>query len=124
MESFSKISDLFNPPEVYAQLDNPATNTGVTNGVNFFNELLPAIISIGFIIGIVLFIIIFLWGAITWITSGGEKGQTEVARSRIMSALVGLVILFVLFGILNLLNVFFGVNLTRLDIEALRIGGS
>jgi hypothetical protein len=36
------------------------------------------------------FIIYFVWGALSWLTAGGDKAQVEAARQRISNALIGL----------------------------------
>lgn len=35
----------------------------------------------------------FLWGAIEWVTSGGDKGKLETARNRMINAFLGMIIL-------------------------------
>jgi hypothetical protein len=57
-----------------------------------------------------------VWGGVKYITSGGDKGQTEAARGQITAALVGLVIVFAAWAIINLVNIFFGVNILQLNI--------
>ena len=68
------------------------------------------------VIAAIVFFFILVWGGIQWIVSGGDKAQTEAARNRITSALVGLVIVFAAWAILQLINVFFGVNIFELSI--------
>jgi hypothetical protein len=50
-------------------------------------------------------------GGIKWITSGGDKGQTEAARAQITAAFVGLVIVLAAWAILGVVSAFFNVNL-------------
>ncbi|OGM59165.1 hypothetical protein A3A75_03020 [Candidatus Woesebacteria bacterium RIFCSPLOWO2_01_FULL_39_10] len=57
-----------------------------------------------------------VWGGVRYITSGGDKAQTEAARGQITAALVGLVIVFAAWAIINLVNIFFGVNILQLNI--------
>ena len=48
-----------------------------------------------------------VFGALEWISSGGDKEKVEKARKRITTAVTGLVILFVTLGIIVLIeNVF------------------
>ncbi|GEM_PF-889529 len=49
-----------------------------------------------------------IWAGFQWITSGGEKGKTEAARNRIISALIGLLILASSYAILTLALRFLG----------------
>jgi hypothetical protein len=50
-------------------------------------------------------------GGVRWITSGGDKAATEAARGQITAALVGLVIVFAAWAILQLIELFFGVDI-------------
>lgn len=111
--------------EAIAQIINPVTDPGLgsLNGVSFFQNFLPALISLGFIIGVTAFLFMLILGAIQWITSGGDKGAAEAARARVTNALVGLFILLALFAIVNLVELFFGTKILQFDIGALRIGG-
>ena len=58
-----------------------------------------------------LFIILIVWGGIQWITSGGEKSGIESARKRIVFAIVGLVIIFLSFAIIQTVGKFFNLSL-------------
>ena len=91
-------------------------------GTGFLQDLLPRIIGLGLIIGIVMFFFIMLIGAIQWISSGGDKGAIEAARSKLTNALVGILLLLALFAIIKLLGDFFGVNILEIDLGPLKIG--
>ena len=62
------------------------------------------------------FFFILVIGGIKWILSGGDKAHTEGARNQITAALVGLVIVFSAWAIIQLINTFFGVNILKLDL--------
>ena len=64
------------------------------------------------------FFFILVIGGIRWIVSGGDKAQTETARNQITAALVGLVIVFAAWAIVQLINVFFGVNIFSLTLPS------
>lgn len=57
---------------------------------------------LSFVMGIAALLVFFylIWGGITWITSGGEKGKTEEARNKITSAVIGLIVLAASYAIL------------------------
>ncbi len=104
---------------------NPLLNEEIQTqegGISFIQRLLPALVSLGFVIGAVVFFFILLTGAIQWMTSGGDKGATETARKRLTNAFIGLIILFSLFAIINLIESFLDVNLTLINIDFLNIG--
>lgn len=70
-------------------------------------------------IGAIMILIYFLWGAIEWITAGGDTGKVQKARDRITQSLVGFIILVSTVVIVAFIGaVFFGdsLNLFRLDI--------
>lgn len=78
--------------------------------------LVSAVIGIIMIIAGLVFFFMLILGGIKWITSGGDKAQTESARSQITAALIGLVIVFSAWAIIELINTFFGVNLLSLEL--------
>lgn len=76
------------------------------------SAIIGALIVLILVIAAVIFFIMLLIGGIRWMTAGGDKAATEAARNQITAALVGLVIVFAAWAILQLVQVFFGVNLT------------
>lgn len=70
-------------------------------------EAINAILTFIFIIAVLLVFLYIVWGGITWITSGGDKGKTEEARNKITAAVVGLLILLASFAVLQLVLNFF-----------------
>ncbi len=78
-------------------------------------------ISVVLVLAAVIFFFMLVIGGIKWIMSGGDKGKTEAARNQITAALVGLVIVFASWAILQLVNLVFGVNIiSNLEIQPLR----
>jgi hypothetical protein len=63
----------------------------------------------------------FIWGAVSWILSGGDKAKIESAKGKITSALVGLVLMIATFAIVKLIETFFGINILSIDIGPLVI---
>jgi hypothetical protein len=114
---------LTNPKPVYGQINNPALGNSLQNlsGSAFFARFLPALITLFFFIGSVVFILMILQGGIEWMTSGGDKTSYENARNRITNALTGLFILFSLYVIINLIEIFFDINIMVFNITDLAI---
>lgn len=81
---------------------DPPTAFASDIGVLFNN-----ILTFVFIIAALLVFFYLIWGGIDWITSGGDKGQTEKARNKITAAIVGLIVLLASFAILQLVLRFF-----------------
>ncbi len=106
-----------------AVINNPALgNLGTLNGAQFFDRLFPALVSLGLTIGGIVFLFMLIWGGVEWITSGGDKVRNEAARQRVTNALTGIVILFSVFAILNLVECFFGIGLRQINIGIFQIG--
>jgi hypothetical protein len=101
-------------------ITNPAVgNLGTDVGVGFLQTALPAVIEIGLIIGVLVFLFVFLTGAIQWISSGGDKQALEGARGKITNAIIGLVILFALFAIIYVIQNFFHVKILNITMPTL-----
>ena len=86
-----------------------ATSLRVENMVSGFVKLILVVAGLAFF-----FILVI--GGIKWILSGGDKAHTEGARNQITAALVGLVIVFSAWAIIELIRTFFGVNLLNIEI--------
>lgn len=72
--------------------------------------LIGGFITVIMIVAAVVFFFMLVIGGLRWITSGGDKGQTEGARNQITAALVGLIIVFGAFAIASLVDSLFGIN--------------
>ncbi len=109
--------------ELAQDLYNPALGPQLSQhtGLGFFQQLIPSFVGLAFIIGAIIFFFMLLIGAIQWISSGGDKGAVEAARSRLTQALVGIVVLFSAFAIIKVVEVFFGIHILTLDIGPLII---
>ena len=73
-------------------------------------NLVTGILKLAFILATVIFFAQFLHGAINWIISAGNAEQLQKAQKELTSALIGLVIIFSTWAILNLVNYFFGLE--------------
>ena len=85
-----------------------------TTFVNYFVNIWQAFITVGAVIVLVY----FLWGAIEWITAGGDSSKITKARDRITQSLIGLLILvgsFVIIGFIS--NLFFGDEFSILNLQ-------
>lgn len=65
------------------------------------NGLVRFIINAMIVIGVIASLIFLLWGGLRWILSGGDKGKVDAARSTIVAAIVGLVIVILAYVIVN-----------------------
>lgn len=84
-----------------------------------FPDIISSLLKLILVIASLVFFFMLVIGGIKWIASGGDKSQTEAARNQITAALVGLVIVFAAWAIVQLISVFFGVNILSLNISFL-----
>lgn len=103
-------------------ISNPALgDLGNNSGTTFFGKLIPSLVTLALVGGTIIFFFNLVMGAIQWISSGGDKQKLESARGRISNALIGLVVLFVAFALIKLIENFFGITILALDITKLVI---
>lgn len=96
-------------PNVTAQSANQA------NYSKTFAKLIGQILRIVMAVAGLALLIMLLWGGISWITSGGDKSKAEEARSRITTAVIGMIVLAAAYALLLLVLQILGfTNLTGL----------
>lgn len=88
---------------------NPTSNSFTQLGTLSVESIIGGFVNLILIVAAVVFFFILVIGGIRWITSGGDKANTEAARGQITAALVGLVIVFAAWAIIKLIEAFFGV---------------
>lgn len=84
-------------------------DTGAMGINNFLSNLVTLIFSVS----AVAVVIMLLWGAWDWIISGGEKEKVAGAQRRIINALIGLVLLSIVFAILKVFSIFTGFEIFK-----------
>lgn len=77
---------------------------------NLIGNIIKNIITLFYTIGAIGFIVMFLWGAVDWIISGGDKEKVSAARRRITTAIIGVVLLSLTFVIMVVLGQVLGIN--------------
>ena len=82
-----------------------------------FNEVLTFIVRFFFIIAGLIALIYLLLGALSWITSGGNKESVDKAREKIQAALIGMILVFVVLAIIVVIEKLFFVPGTGLGIS-------
>lgn len=110
---------LFITPSAYAQAQinicpKPSgdLNFNILCSLNPTNAF-PTLLSFILIVAIIVALFYLIWGGIKWIMSGGDKGNVETARGHIIAAVIGLILVFSAWFVMNfILQTFFGGNLT------------
>ena len=82
-------------------------------------DIVSGLIRLVLVVAALVFFFILVIGGIRWIMSGGDKANTEAARAQITAALVGLVIVFSAWAIVQLIKVFFGVDIFSLTLPSI-----
>lgn len=106
---FTKISPLYaitNP----VIMEKEGTITGVQEGP--LASIIARLWQTMVIVGSLLVIIWFVWGAVDWIVSGGNEEKLKHARARMTNAFIGLVLLVASFAIMKFLQFVFGFDIT------------
>ena len=81
--------------------------------ISDIGAFIGAAFGVGIILAALATLIYLLWGAFEWITSGGDKTALENARNKIVHAIIGLVIVAVIWALFGLVQNFLGINVTR-----------
>ncbi len=85
---------------------------------NIFAQLISSTIGVITVVAIIWFTIQLLIGAVSIISSGGDKGKNEQAKAKITSALTGLVVVIAGVFLTNLIGTLLGLP-NILDIGSL-----
>ncbi|HXS14728.1 MAG TPA: hypothetical protein VN711_01245 [Candidatus Saccharimonadales bacterium] len=81
----------------------------IANGINFL-----------FVVAALMALVFLVIGGVKWLTSQGEKEGIGKARETIVAAVVGLIIIFLSYLIVNfILNLFVGVSLFNLRLPTI-----
>ena len=78
--------------------------------------LIGTLIQFVFVLATIVALFFLIYGGFRWLVSGGDKTQVGAAREHIVAAIIGLVIIFLSYFILNLILSFFGISLSNLSI--------
>lgn len=70
------------------------------NGITV-NSVISFVLGVLLAVGVLAAVTFLIWGAIKWITSGGDKGKVDGARGTIVAAVIGLIVLLLSFVIIN-----------------------
>ncbi len=105
-------------PQAHAQAGSFSVNVGdeVQSRVAI-NTTLGDFVQKGFsavilVAGLATFMYL-VYGGISWISAGGDKGKLEEARSKITNGIIGLAIVASAWAIYKLVDYFFGIGIAQ-----------
>lgn len=78
-------------------------------------SLISGLMNAIMVIAVLMVLFFFVYGAVEWITSGGDKGKTESARNKITHAVIGLIILSASLALFMLVQDFLGLKVVRIE---------
>lgn len=92
--------------DVFGKIGLPTQLSGYSadDGAGNISKLLDNLVGIFFAAGALAFIIMFVWGAVQMILSGGDKEAVSKARSRITWAIIGIVLMSLSYFVFSLLQ--------------------
>lgn len=103
-------------------IENPLLDGLDLTGTEFISNLISSIISLLFVGGVVIFVLILIIASINWITSGGDKAKAAAAREKMFNAFIGIFILFIIFAIIQIVGLIFNIDLLSIDLSVLQLG--
>lgn len=68
--------------------------------------VISSFITLGFVLVGLIALGFLVWGGIKWLTSEGDKNAVEGARNHIINAIIGLIVIFLSYLIVNILLAF------------------
>ncbi len=92
--------------------------TGAQGGKSL-GAIISTMIAVLFIFGFLAALLLLITGAISWITSGGDKTKLEAAREKIINAIVGLIILAAVWAVITIVGQLVGLDLKNLPIPTI-----
>lgn len=87
--------------DVFGKITPPVKGVGGANTADSLARLISGGINIFLIVAGVIGLVYMLWGALSWVTSSGDKERLQKAQGRIRSAVVGIFLTIVVLVIFN-----------------------
>ena len=97
----------------------PDINTGATplpegtptGGLDTAARAIGVLIDFAIIAAVIFAVYLLIRGGLNMMTSGGDKERFAKGRERLRYAIIGLIVIFLSFFLINIIGSFFGVNL-------------
>lgn len=97
-------SGIINPVLIFAGQGDAA------QGMIILSSIISALVGLFLVVGFILAIFHFMFGAIRWVTASGDKTHLQNAQERMTQAVVGLILLAAVWAITTLIYTFLGWN--------------
>lgn len=93
---------------IQALAANEINVTPPAQGYKDLGNFVTNILTLSFSLAVLVVLVMLIWGAFEWITSGGDKDNVGKARNKIINALIGLAVLAVAFALAKVAAQFLG----------------
>ena len=103
------------------------SGTGAIDATNpevGFGAYVSGIFSVIMIVAALLVLLYLIWGAIEWITAGGDSGKLGKARDKIIQSIIGIIVLAATFAIFMVVQSLLGIEVISLPASNSRVGNS
>lgn len=100
----------FDPPTGLGIKVQPGAANSPPFAESYVERIVGNIVGIFFAVGGLGVIIYFVWGAVDWILSGGDKEKVNNARKKMTHAIIGLTLLSLSYVIINIVGQIVGFN--------------
>jgi hypothetical protein len=81
--------------------------------------IVSAFVTLMMVIAALSFVFMLITGGIRWMLAGGKKEKVDEAKAQLMNAFIGILIVFAAWAIVNLVSLFFGIELLSFEIPTL-----
>ncbi|HSW90099.1 MAG TPA: hypothetical protein VLH19_04480 [Patescibacteria group bacterium] len=88
-----------------------APTAGDTTGGLALEKFVSNLIAFMTVIGGLIFLIYFLTAALEWISSGGDKGKVEHAKTQMTNGAIGLIIVIAAYSIVGIVGRVLGLDI-------------
>lgn len=89
-------------------------------GFDTLGDFISNALTLSFVFAVLAVLVMMIWGAFEWITSGGDKENVGKARGKIINALIGLAVLAVAFALFKVAGQFVGIDISKFTIPSPR----
>lgn len=102
--------------------DLPGVPSGMGGNASLgFSSWVSSLLSGIMVLAILMVFLYLVWGAIEWITSGGDSSKTSKARDKMTQAVIGLIVLSASTALLMLIQRFLGIRVIEFNSIGLTI---
>jgi hypothetical protein len=95
-------------PVPYGDPTNIIPPSGIpTGGPSTLSNIISTGLNLAMVVAVIACLLMLILGGFNWITSEGDKQKVASARNRILFSVIGLIVVFASFMIINIIYAFF-----------------